>query len=474
MTCVPDKEQTSQYFSHDGGVKRQCIRPREGRVPVFVMMPLNTVSLDGKTLSNEEEIGRRLRALRSCGARGIMVDIWWGICETQPVIYNFEGYKALCSLVAETSLKMQAVMSFHRCGGNVGDTVNVPLPDWVLEPARRNGLLYKDRYGRVSEDCLSLAADRREVFSGCGSEKRDALTCYSDFMEAFADALREHLRDGTIVEIQVGMGPCGELRYPSYMLSQGWDYPGVGLIMAHDDGMQKMLKQEASITIPEDAPSDANAAPDASELFKCTATETHGPSAPSCHSGPGASFLTWYAKALQSHGKAILEVAFKAFPASLSPGLSFSVKISGIHWWCLHPSRAAEACAGYICGGGVDSYADIARMLSETARDSGRPVLFNFTCLEMSNGDNDALSAPEDLIAQVRKACVEWNVPLCGENALQFDLAASDWAFSQISKQARGWSKGRDRLHSFTILRLDDGFVETNSLSAFSKFCQEI
>ena len=27
----------------------------------------------------------------------------------------------------------QAVLSFHACGGNVGDTTQIPLPSWVLQ-----------------------------------------------------------------------------------------------------------------------------------------------------------------------------------------------------------------------------------------------------------------------------------------------------------------------------------------------------
>lgn len=33
---------------------------------------------------------------------------------------------------------------------------------------------------------------------------------------------------GTICEIEVGLGPCGELRYPSYPAKHGWKYPGIG------------------------------------------------------------------------------------------------------------------------------------------------------------------------------------------------------------------------------------------------------
>ena len=36
-------------------------------------------------------------------------------------------------MVKSTGLRIQAVMSFHACGGNVGDYAQVPLPEWVLK-----------------------------------------------------------------------------------------------------------------------------------------------------------------------------------------------------------------------------------------------------------------------------------------------------------------------------------------------------
>lgn len=47
-------------------------------------------------------------------------------------------------------------------------------------------------------------------------------------MENFRQEMTEFFHDGTIVEIEVGLGPCGELRYPSYPETQGWVYPGIG------------------------------------------------------------------------------------------------------------------------------------------------------------------------------------------------------------------------------------------------------
>mmetsp|Transcript_88469 Transcript_88469/g.197794 ORF Transcript_88469/g.197794 Transcript_88469/m.197794 type:complete len:212 (-) Transcript_88469:106-741(-) len=193
--------------------------------------------------------------------------------------------------------------------------------------------------------------------------------------------------------------------------------------------------------------------------------------------GEGKAFLQWYSKVLVEHGEAVMSCAADALSAKglKADCVDLSVKVSGLHWHVMHPSRATEACAGYDCctEPQADAYSKIAEMLSRVAKATGRPCIFNFTCLEMNNWSNgmpETLSAPEDLIAQVRRACVAHGVPLAGENALEFDLASGDWAFNQMNKQLRGWSPGRDKMHALTLLRLGDKFVSNASLLELGKF----
>lgn len=47
-------------------------------------------------------------------------------------------------------------------------------------------------------------------------------------MRSFRIEFDEFFEDGTISMIQVGLGPCGELRYPSCPVKHGWRYPGIG------------------------------------------------------------------------------------------------------------------------------------------------------------------------------------------------------------------------------------------------------
>ncbi|RWW52733.1 hypothetical protein BHE74_00040832 [Ensete ventricosum] len=54
------------------------------------------------------------------------------------------------------------------------------------------------------------------------------LQVYFDFMRNFRVEFDEFFEDGTICEIEIGLGPYGELCYPSHPVRHGWRYPGIG------------------------------------------------------------------------------------------------------------------------------------------------------------------------------------------------------------------------------------------------------
>eukprot|EP00931_Biecheleriopsis_adriatica_P074753 TRINITY_DN48759_c0_g1_i1.p1 TRINITY_DN48759_c0_g1~~TRINITY_DN48759_c0_g1_i1.p1 ORF type:complete len:856 (+),score=139.94 TRINITY_DN48759_c0_g1_i1:78-2645(+) len=486
-----DREQLRQaaedaVIENDLKQRARVACPTKDKVPVFVMLPLDWAAGDGTEIRDASMLRTQLQLIKQCGVRGVMADVWWGLSEPQPGQYCFGAVFELCCLLSELQLELQATMSFHQCGGNVGDNVTIPLPDWVLEVAREEQLLYCDRYGQVSEDCLSLSADESAVFPGSvGTTVRTAKNCYRDFVASFARACLEYLGK-TVVEIQVGMGPCGELRYPSYMLSQGWCFPGVGLVMAYDPSMRRMLERDTEMTEPpEELPTDLNGSPEDSTFFGVPWRQLDG-SKPFCQ-GAGKTFLEWYQQVLLDHGEGILIEAIEAVrearaapdqvaSSSIPIKVGFSVKIAGIHWAVQHPSRAAEACAGYNCCTSVaaDAYADIAQMLARAARTTGSEISLNFTCLEMETLPNAALSDPEGLVAQVRRACANHNVPLCGENSLGFDLTNGGNEFKQMRKQIRSWSWGPDRMEKVTLLRLGQEVAPNRDLSALHAFAHSL
>lgn len=94
----------------------------DSSVPVFVMLPLDTVTMSGH-LNKPRAMNASLMALKGAGVEGVMVDAWWGLVEKDgPMKYNWEGYAELIQMVQKHGLKLQVVMSFHQCGGNVGDS----------------------------------------------------------------------------------------------------------------------------------------------------------------------------------------------------------------------------------------------------------------------------------------------------------------------------------------------------------------
>lgn len=161
-------------------------------VPVFVMLPLDTVWVfeDGgrlvSQLKREQSLDRGLETLRKAGVEGVMVDVWWGLTERSPGEYDFTAYAKLFEKIVGKGLKVQAVMSFHAAGGNVGDTCQVPLPQWVMEIGEANpDIWYTDSNLVRNHECLSLGCDEQPIFHG-----RTPVQMYFDFISAFSDTFR--------------------------------------------------------------------------------------------------------------------------------------------------------------------------------------------------------------------------------------------------------------------------------------------
>ena len=61
----------------------------------------------------------------------------------------------------------QVVTSFHKCGGNIGDDVHIPLPEWVTKIGQSNpDIFFTDREGRHNPECLSWGIDKERVLRG--------------------------------------------------------------------------------------------------------------------------------------------------------------------------------------------------------------------------------------------------------------------------------------------------------------------
>jgi len=115
--------------------------------------------------------------------------------ERGPRQYAWAGYAQLFETLRAAGLKVQAVLAFHACGGNVGDLAVVPLPAWVLAAGDADpDLFFTDRprdglSGQRNREYISLFADDAPgALAG-----RSPAQCYADFMSSFRDAFADDL-----------------------------------------------------------------------------------------------------------------------------------------------------------------------------------------------------------------------------------------------------------------------------------------
>jgi beta-amylase len=308
--------------------------------------------------------------------------------------------------------------------------------------------------------------------------------------------LNKPLRIYSFQEIQVGMGPAGELRYPSYPEQNGtWRFPGIGAFQCYDkvftffftfkrlnqrlvifwfllgicNMMQYMLsslkaaaeaagKPEWGSTGPTDA-GEYNNWPEDTRFFR---KEGGGWTCPY-----GEFFLSWYSQMLLDHAERILSSAKAIYE---NTGVKISVKIAGIHWHYGTRSHAPELTAGYYNTRNRDGYLPIAQMLARYG------AIFNFTCIEMRDHEQpqDALCAPEKLVRQVALATREAEVPLAGENALpRYDENAHEQILQASSLNIDGNSKDRE-MCAFTYLRMNPHLFQPDNWRRFVGFVKKM
>lgn len=351
------------------------------------------------------------------------------------------------------------VISLHQCGGNVGDDAYIPLPQWVREVGKENpDIFFTNCKGKRNPECLTCGVDKEPVLRG-----RTGLEVYFDFMKSFRGEMNEFFDDGTITEIEVGLGPCGELRYPSYPETQGWVFPGIGEFQCYDKYLLEDLKETAEAQghahwgKPPSNAGSYNSKPQDTGFFK---------DGGDWDSYYGRFFLKWYSQILIDHGDCVLSIANKVFQGS-----KIAAKISGIHWWYKTASHAAELTCGYYNTSYRDGYPCIAQMLRK------HKAVFNFTCVELLTSElskycPQAMADPEGLVRQVFKGACNAGVSLASENALScYDRRG----FNKILENAKPETDSDSRsLVAFTYLRLGPELMEDDNYLEFTRFVRQL
>uniref|UniRef100_A0A0E0LPH7 Beta-amylase n=1 Tax=Oryza punctata TaxID=4537 RepID=A0A0E0LPH7_ORYPU len=421
---------------------------------LFVGLPIDTVT-DGTTVNSAKGITSGMRAVKLLGADGVELPVFWSVAQPEsPDRFSWAGYRAVADMARDEGLSLRVTLHFH---GSPGGTVPL-LPFWVTTAAADDpDILFTDRSGGRHDDCLSFAVDELPVLHG-----KSPLDCYDAFFRSFADAFQD-LFDSTITDVTVGLGPNGELRYPSY--PPGSDvrgFTGVGEFQCYDKYMLEQLRRHAEeageplwgLSGPHDAPRYGDS-PDACGFFK----DDGG----SWQSSYGDFFLSWYAGQLVGHGDRVLAVANGVLG---DKPVEMSAKVPFMHWWHGARSRPAEAVAGFYKSNQKNGYSPVAKMFARR----GCTVIVPGMDVCMNKQHRITGSSPDQLLVQIKNACRRHGARIAGENASLVVTHTS--SFSRIRSNVL--TAERMRPGHFTYQRMGVAFFSPEHWPAFVEFVRGV
>ncbi|XP_009403535.2 beta-amylase 3, chloroplastic [Musa acuminata AAA Group] len=448
-----------------GGTLHPAVPPptRSGRgVPVFVTLPADAVTPSGR-MTRRKTMGASFMALATAGVEGITVECWWGIVEREaPGVYDWGGYMDLVMMARRCGLKVRAIIAFHQWGTGPGDPCWIPLPQWVLkEMDKEPDLAFSDRFGRRNKEYISLGCDVLPVLRG-----RSPIQAYSDFMRSFRDTFKDFL--GVVVtEIQVGMGPAGELTYPfcpTEKLIRASTAAELGEFQCYDKYMLASLSACArnigmrvwGYGTPLDA-SDFLKNPVETGFFRSDG---------SWNTPYGPFFLEWYSGLLLHHGERLCITTGAIF---LGTGVKISAKVGGMHWQYgtnSHPTEATTT--GYYNTVIRDGYLPILRMFAR------HRMTLCCTCFDLLDSEekNNSRSSPETFLRQLLCAARMCNLPLTGENSF---ARLDDASLNQVIYNSRLYYGGAyETSLSFNYVRMNRNLFDSHNWNRFTRFMRRM
>lgn len=444
--------------------------------PLLIGNPYDINSDSSQVAWNE--FRNQLVALKKVGVHAISTDIWWGLIEANgPGQFNWQYYDKIAATIRDVGIHWVPILSFHQLGGNVGDVGFTPIPNWVWSDYLRDpkhfadgsDLMFRSEQGNLSKEYVSVWATDLVL-----EDYRQVMEAFKNHFASYADL---------ISEINISLGPAGELRYPSYNShDMGSGYPERGALQAYSKPAIRsfqvaMLKKYRTIERLNQAWN-----------FGLKSFEQIFPPNPDLLKGPfwknkeqfseyGKDFFTWYNQSLIKHGAKMLNLANSVFGAPDSPFKSaeLGAKIPGVHWR-IATDRLAELAAGLIRTSYADwysaeagfGYRDILSVF--TPRKNQMKRVLHFTALEMDDyRDGDlAQSRAKTLVKWMATAAHQFRIEIKGENALAWELSNShswDNMFDAITQ---------DGYSGLTLLRVDEIIPDGLRMHLLTDFSQRI
>ncbi|VVA96187.1 unnamed protein product [Arabis nemorensis] len=415
-------------------------------VRLFVGLPLDTVS-DCNNVNHEKAITAGLRALKLLGVEGVELPIFWGVAERESSgKYQWSGYLAIAEIVKKMGLKLHVSLCFH--GSKQSE---ISLPDWVTRVGETEpGIYFTDRSGSQYKECLSFGVDDVLVLDG-----KTPMEVYRGFFESFKSSFSGFL-GSTITGVTIGLGPDGELKYPSHQNRK--HSGGAGEFQCYDKHMLSALKHYAEangnplwgLGGPHDAPS-YDQEPSSSHFFS---------DGGSWESEYGDFFLSWYSSLLVSHADRVLSLASSTFSGT---GLPLCGKLPLLHQWNKLRSRPSELMAGFYCNGDYDRYEAVAETFG---KNSCRMILPGMD-LSDEHQSPETLSSPESLLAHIKTSCKQHGVIVSGQNS-------SDAILSGFERIIENLKDENAAIDLFTYQRMGAFFFSPDHFHAFTMFVRNL
>lgn len=444
------------------------------------------------TVRDMGEFEGNLKEARQIGVEAVTVDVWWGRVMERRDDPQWGYYLSLFKSIREAGLAIVPIIAFHRCGGGPGDNCNIPMPAWIYSDLaaeaglEADDLRYESETGRKCSDYLAPWVTSLEPVKGA----------MRAFMEAFAnhEEFKRLAEEGVIKEINVSMGPTGELRYPAYNGADGWEFPHRGLFQAYSRPARASFREwamasggdwvnehrtrpfairppfghvESDFTHQTDICGRARA--DQFVGRKIHAREEYG-----------RDFIRWYHESLLDHCRGLLGEANAVF-GGVFASIPLGMKIPGIHWqWrSTDVPRYAELTAGLMpYQSGLRSwvaphsentgYDSLFQCVADMKSSLGREIVVHFTALEMDDDTGwKETSMAHTLVMSVGETARRYGVTLSGENALKKVATDGDdrtWYYIDKAFDS-GYFSG------FTLLRLCEEYWNTDKekLESFIK-----
>ncbi|MDZ4838145.1 MAG: family 14 glycosylhydrolase [Candidatus Melainabacteria bacterium] len=419
---------------------------------------------------------RELAAAKKAGVDGVSIDVWWGLVEPKPGKFVFPYYEHAFDRIRDHGLKTIPILSLHQCGGNIGDNVFVPIPFWVWnDVAARAGSKNPDYAKYVSEQ----GNKSPEYVSAWATPH--VLPRYRAFMEAFQTHFANRRNDFS--EINVSLGPAGEIRYPSYNShDRNTGYPTRGALQSYSEVAVKAFRDFAVAKYGSEAKAkEAWGDPKAASIVPPQTPEHFFANGEHAKSQYGKDFFDFYSNSLIEHGRQVLGTAVDVFGSNNAPfaGIDIGAKVPGIRWRVgerqgdqyVPGDRLAELNAGLIRTSRGDWASSETghgyRPLMEMFRDVQKPgsksrVVPHFTALELADGQDGrgVKSMPDSLASWVGQESNRQGLHLKGENALSFTLSDNaSWDRMQSFLKLPGNPNGR--YEGLTLLRLGGEVLNT-------------